>query len=240
LADRSTRLIQDALTRAAAEPDGLPLFAGKGRSGLFPATAPARLAAKRCQDDGLLAPGPAPARGTADSYTITSKGLDRLLAWSSPREVLEDFLRILEEQQARTSELNASARRMAAGLESLRAAVERLGSRLVPGGYENHHLTAQKPAENVVPEDVIPDVLEQWHAASSGDCPLPELFRRLRPRQPDLSVGRFHDALRRLHERHRLYLHPWTGPLYELPEPPLALLVGHEIAYYASPKRRGS
>ena len=28
----------------------------------------------------------------------------------------------------------------------------------------------------------------------------------------------------------------WTGPLYAIPEPPLALLVGHEIAYYASPR----
>ena len=41
-------------------------------------------------------------------------------------------------------------------------------------------------------------------------------------------------ALRRLHAEERIYLHPWTGPLCELPQPPLALLVGHEIAYYAS------
>jgi hypothetical protein len=49
-----------------------------------------------------------------------------------------------------------------------------------------------------------------------------------------LSIGQFHDVLRRLHERDQVYLHPWTGPLYAMPEPQVALLVGHEIAYYAS------
>jgi hypothetical protein len=67
-----------------------------------------------------------------------------------------------------------------------------------------------------------------------GDCPLPDLFRRARLLVPTLTLGQFHDGLRELHEREQIYLHPWTGPLYELPEPALALLVGHEVAYYAS------
>lgn len=65
------------------------------------------------------------------------------------------------------------------------------------------------------------------------DCPLPELYRKLEP-GARLSIGHFHDCLRRLHEENQIYLHPWTGPLYALPEPAYALLVGHEIAYYAS------
>ena len=36
------------------------------------------------------------------------------------------------------------------------------------------------------------------------------------------------------HDLGKIYLHPWTGPLYDIPEPPYALLIGHEIAYYAS------
>ena len=54
------------------------------------------------------------------------------------------------------------------------------------------------------------------------------------PTVPAPTIGHFHDSLRRLHEQEKIYLHPWTGPLYEIPEPPYALLVGHEIAYYAS------
>ena len=68
----------------------------------------------------------------------------------------------------------------------------------------------------------------------SVDCPLPHLYRTL----SEQTIGQFHDALRQLHSQQRIYLHPWTGPLCELPEPALALLVGHEVAYYAS--ARGS
>ena len=78
--------------------------------------------------------------------------------------------------------------------------------------------------------------LRDW-SDSTGvprDCPLPELFRSLSTVEPPPSVGRFHDALRQLHADGKVYLHPWTGPLYALPEPAVALLVGHEIAYYAS------
>ena len=46
------------------------------------------------------------------------------------------------------------------------------------------------------------------------------------------------DGLRKLHQQEQIYLHPWTGPLYDLPEPALALLVGHEVAYYASRRER--
>jgi hypothetical protein len=80
--------------------------------------------------------------------------------------------------------------------------------------------------------------LETWHAAGVlEDCPLPELYRSARQAYPTLTIGQFHDSLRQLHERAQIYLHPWTGPLYEIPEPALALLVGHEIAYYASTRR---
>ena len=78
--------------------------------------------------------------------------------------------------------------------------------------------------------------LADWasSAGASEDCPLPELFRSLGTREPAPTVGEFHDCLRSLHSRGKLYLHPWTGPLYTLPEPTYALLVGHNIAYYAS------
>jgi hypothetical protein len=66
------------------------------------------------------------------------------------------------------------------------------------------------------------------------DCPLPDLFTSLSTLDPPPTVGQFHDALRQLHADGRIYLHPWTGPLYALPEPLIALLSGHEIAFYAS------
>jgi hypothetical protein len=72
--------------------------------------------------------------------------------------------------------------------------------------------------------------LSDWDSTAGEDCTLPELFRRLGAP----SIGTFHDALRQLHDRGAIYLHPWTGPLYAVPEPAFALLVGHGVAYYAS------
>jgi hypothetical protein len=289
LADKSTRLILDALTRAAAEPDGLPLFARKSAPGLFPATASAKPIAQRCRDDGLIQekePG-------GKSCAITDKGLQWLMSRSSPRQVLEDFLRVLEQKQAQTADLITAAQQMAAGLESLKCAIERLtpklnGHHLHPspssiagergcvsaprtgpvGGVgsssstgpvlgaltqprspaigNGHGPTPLPPQSQGIKgdeldplDDKIVELLDQWRASSAGDCPLPELYRRLTARHAGISIGRFHDLLRHLHDTRRVYLHPWTGPLYELPEPPLALLVGHEVAYYASPRLHG-
>jgi hypothetical protein len=82
--------------------------------------------------------------------------------------------------------------------------------------------------------------LADWSASAVAgqDCPLPELYRSLSTREVPPSIGTFHDSLRELVAERRIYLHPWTGPLYALPEPAYALLVGHNVAYYAS--ARGS
>lgn len=80
--------------------------------------------------------------------------------------------------------------------------------------------------------------LADWAASANAgeDCPLPDLFRSLTTRDPQPTIGEFHDCLRRLHAAGSVYLHPWTGPLYALPEPAYALLAGHNVTYYASPR----
>jgi hypothetical protein len=107
----------------------------------------------------------------------------------------------------------------------------------------NGAATLEAPATTTAPDlddlgDAILARLADWaaSAAAGQDCPLPELYRRLTTRELPPSIGGFHDSLRLLHAQHRMYLHPWTGPLYALPEPVYALLVGHNVAYYASLK----
>ena len=208
------------------------------RRGYFPRRRP-RAAAQRCKDDGylqVLEVGDKPVR---EVCALTDKGRSWLLHQSSPRQVLEDFVRVLEDRQKQADDLIAAARDMAASLDSLKASVEQMRP-LVQGPAVNgqiHHVHAQSQPPTGSPSELSADILTQlaqWHTASSGDCPLPELFKRLKDAHAQLSIGVFHDELRELHERGQLYLHPWTGPLYALPEPPFALLVGHEIAYYAS------
>lgn len=223
MADKLTQLLLDALGKAAAEPAGLPLFGGKAGSGLFPATAAARQAAQRARDEGYLrAAGTEPAvKAERIVCAITEKGLQYLLQQTSPRLVLEDFVRAVEARREQVGELIAGARRMQTSLDALHATVAQVLPQVAPPGPD---WSAEVPA-----------ILTQWRAAgASEDCPLPELFGRLRRARTELTIGQFHDGLRKLHDHESIYLHPWTGPLYALPDPACALLVGHEIAYYAS------
>ncbi len=234
MADKSTQLILDALTRAATEPAGLSLHAQKSEPGLFPATAIAKAAAERARTDGLLDVIENDARGRSVGR-LTEKGRHFLVEQASPRQVLEDFVRVLEDRQTTVTELAGLVAGLAEQIRSLRSTVEQVLPRL-NGTPMNGLLCPPRPKVTAASDALIADVkarLAEWHASAgaSQDCPLPDLFRKL---ETIASVGLFHDALRQLHDDHQIYLHPWTGPLYALPEPAFALLVGHEVAFYAS------
>jgi hypothetical protein len=235
MADKSTQLLLDALTQAAAEPAGLPLHTSKGTPGLFGTTAAAKQVAQRCKDEGYVHVVRTETRGkTAQEVcAITEKGLAYLLHELSPKQVLADLVRALEARQAQAGDLVAAARQSQVSVEALKATVEKVLQQL------------QKPAPPVGPSasgngtdtwtGAMLAYLVRWETSgASEDCPLPELYRHAKQASPHVTVGQFHDSLRRLHDQEQIYLHPWTGPLYEIPEPPYALLVGHDIAYYAS------
>jgi hypothetical protein len=231
-------MVLSALSRAIADPEGLPLHGGKTTPGLFPATAAGKQAAQRCLEEGFLqSPNTNDRRARC---IITEKGMSYLFDEVSPRQVLEDFVRVVESRQAQIDGLVAATRELQNGLDALRANAERVLSQVVRSSSQGAGLngmfrsfqngSAHSPAPS---ESSLTDVVMAYLAAWKGseDCPLPELFRQAASGQ---SIGRFHDLLRQLHDAGKIYLHPWTGPLYDLPEPPLALLIGHEIAYYAS------
>ena len=151
-------------------------------------------------------------------------------------------MRAIEARQGQADELLTVARRLHGNLDALKDSVEKVLPLVAGAGrngdgpladlFRSFAKVAPAPA---LPDDALMLHLERWHQSSaSEDCPLPELFRRVSSDVPGLTLGAFHDALRRLHDAGRLYLHPWAGPLYDLPEPPCALLVGHVVAYYAS------
>jgi hypothetical protein len=255
LADRSTRLIRDALCRAAAEPDGAALIASKSEPGLFPSTATAKAAAERCKEEGYVRVVRTESKGKLirEICAITEKGRHYLVRNSSPREVLEDFVRALEGRQADVQRLADAVMKMQQGLQGMQSVVAEILPRLSEPNSESQNgsnyastnmngravlLAPPPPSASTATETLIAEVkakLSEWHAAAgaSEDCPLPELYRRLET-AGQTSIGQFHDCLRQLHDDQMIYLHPWTGPLYALPEPAFALLVGHEIAYYGS------
>jgi hypothetical protein len=239
VADKLTQQIVDALSRAAADPNGLPLFASKGDAGLFPAVPAGKTAAQKCLSDDLLRSVTADPRvkSAQPLYGLTDAGWTFLLAAADPKQVLEDFVRVLESRQGEVDQLLGTARRMADHLQGLRDAVARVLPRVAETRVPAPART--EPAAPPSPPPAPPDLgdtirarLAEWSAAAQAgeDCPLPELYRFVNAG----SIGAFHDALRRLQARGAVYLHSWTGPLYALPEPTFALLVGHGVAYYAS------
>jgi DNA-binding PadR family transcriptional regulator len=269
VADKLTQQITDALARAAAAPTGLPLYTSKADAGLFPNAASAKPAAQKCLADELVRVVATDTRGKTqrDLYGLTEKGWEFLLAAVNPKQVLEDFVRVLEARQGEVGELLDTARRMAESLQGLKDAVARVLPEInlsrVKGPMSHDKDPRSRDPEGSAPPtriagallcesrlrdeadtalldappapDLAPAVLAHladWPGAT--DCPLPDLFRALSALDPAPSIGAFHDCLRKLHADGTVSLPAWTGPLYAMPEPAYALLVGHGIAYYAS------
>jgi hypothetical protein len=259
VADKSGQLVLSALTRATSDAAGVPLHGNKSAPGLFPSTAIGKQAAQRCCEEGYLRPiaedaeappteaprGRTPAR---PSYTITDKGIAFLLSQVSPRQVLEDFVRVLESREAQVMQLVTCARQMHAGLETLRASITPVLAEVARSPFPSRQAgdadlngmfhDFRQDKSDAASSDAAPAILahlERWAGAgASEDCPLPELFNQATSAIPGLTIGAFHDTLRSLQDAGDIYLHPWTGPLYDIPEPPYALLVGHQVAYFAS------
>lgn len=235
MAEKSAQLILDALGKALTEPAGLVLHSTRSVPGLFGTTAAARQAARQCKSEGWLQVLRAEPRGKAiqEVCGISEKGLAHLFSQLSPKSVLESLVRALEARQMQVAELVSAARETEATFAALRDITQQVLQQFGPPALP----ILDHPATNGTPswqERALADLVRWAAAHPAEDCPLPELFGRVRQADGRLTIGRFHDGLRELHEQGRVYLHPWTGPLDELPEPAYALLIGHEVLYYVS------
>src|SRR5947209_5581138 len=102
----------EALSRAVAEPAGMPLFAKKRVPGLFAATTAGRQIAERCKEAGYLHTLQSEVKGkqVLEICTITEKGLAYVLSQLGPKQVLEDLVRTLQSRQFQVEELVTAAR----------------------------------------------------------------------------------------------------------------------------------
>ena len=132
---------------------------------------------------------------------LTEKGLADVLHQASPKQVLEELVHTLQARQTLVAELVTAARQWETGLGALQAAVEKVLQQIQSSS------AAVLPAATVGPapslngsQTFMPDLLaclSQWQAAGApGDCPLPELYRRVSPMAESLTIGYFHDNLR--------------------------------------------
>lgn len=256
MADKSAQLVLEALGKAIADPQGSPLYGTKTNPGLFASSAAAKQAAQLCKDEGYLRVVRTETKGKSilEICAITEKGVAYLLSQVSPRKVLEEMVHTLQARQNEAGELLVTARQMQASFDALKATAEKVlqavascqgtsvlnvgagteNGRNGSGNGEARKGKATSPVEQDWTRSALA-CLKRWQSSgTSEDCALSELYRQVCKTALGLTIGQFHDGLRRLHEQQLIYLHPWTGPMSEIPEPATALMVGHEIAYYAS------
>ena len=224
MAPASTEATEEAMLgvlRSFLESPGARRLYGNGRSpGLFPSNTASsrRLAEQLCAREYLEV-------GQADNgiqeARITERGRQWVLQKENTRLLLEDLLRAAEAQVDRLQSMQSVWAQYHEQLEQHRSDVARVLERLP---QQSEHLSI---------EPFVVDHLSGYQQSGQpGDCSLAELYHRLIDRHAGITIGQFHDCLRAMHRAGRLRLAPWTGPLYQLPEPALALLIGHEVLYY--------
>jgi hypothetical protein len=224
-------LVLTGLAQNYASPGEMPLHTTRAQVGLFPATASGKAAAQAAlQSNWLHVVRTEPKGKSVTTYVaLTAAGTAYLLEQSDPKSLLEQVQTRLKSEESHLQEVQSQVRTAFQSMESLRHRVEQLA--LIVGQRQVVQTRISVP----VWEDRLTEYLtKRQDSRPAEDCPLPELYQQARQVVPDLSVGTFHDGLRRLHADRRIALQPWTGPLHELPEPGLALLQGHSLAFYAS------
>ena len=216
-------IILHALSFALESAGVCSLFNKKGVQGLFPLSASGKLAAKYCFEMRLLKVVEQSTKPFTEMVKITRLGIRAVLEGIKIDRLLENASAIIE-CPAEKSVINAANDDMAfyQSLEKVAGSIAlKLGAPL--------------SEDFSSPAKYIFILLKEWSdSGRAGDCQLYYLYQQLSPLCPGITPGAFHDALRNLRQKKLIELHPWTGPLYEIPKPELALMAGHEIACYAS------
>jgi len=149
----------------------------------------------------------------------------------------QQTLRQMQQQVAQLQEViqDAANRLQAPDLERMLSAVT-VGGATAAGAGAGPAVasTASSPAADSQLSGAVLQHLQQ-HKRQTPLRPLdlPQLFRFARSRQPALSLGSFHDMVRRLADAGQIRLSPFTQAMYQLAEPECAMIVGREMMYYA-------
>jgi hypothetical protein len=247
MTDRVTEVLIAALKETLADPSAeWRLYKSGKLAGLFPGRGgTGGEAAARALDDGLLEVARSEAKGKTliEWVRLTPRGIDFLNECESPARALHglrDALRAnqqavpvwLDEMQATLRALDA---RLAADAQKWQQRLDALTRRVEE---TLRRLDAAEPPPEVSrafpwAADALTYLDRRRGGGVPGDCPLPELFSALARDHTELSVGVFHEGLRRLRERRALRLVPARAGT-ELSQPEFALLDGGAVLYYAA------
>ncbi len=227
-------LVDAGLRRALVEPEGSLLHTSKeGEPGLFPPTALGKRAAAKALLEGYLVLAP---EVGVDAARISSKGRERIAQNLCPKTILDDFVRILEHRQGVAKQMLVGAQKQIEQLDRMQLGLTELRMAILKRDALSESAPPESPTTESFEGEIVLVKARQILAVHERDFEtdylLFQLYDRLTEQIGPFSIGVFHDLLREWHGEGFVALHPWTGPLYQLPRPELALLIGHEIACY--------
>jgi len=231
------KLALQALSQALAGPGSMVLHASKGKPGFFAsAAAAAKQAAQYCVDKGWLEPtGKFEATGKSrkELFRITPAGIQETLANSEPVVLLQGILDNFQQFAG----LKAKVEEALDSLKKQEGLIRTLHDRLRPPDFKALLANVGNPpqptsAPTFPSQNVLNHLADYQRQSPYAHCPLPDLFHKV-AEPAGLSIGQFHDGLRRMVQEKKIRLHPFTGAAYQLQEEQYALVAGQEIKYYA-------
>ena len=226
--------------RPALAGQRLPLYKSGKKPGIFASGAGGKKLAEEALQRGFVQSTEAPAvpgkksKKVVLNGRITPLGQQLVLDHDSPKKVLEELREVMR-QAAEESHRAAQAslqkvEELQQTFHMVTQAVERASQQATPSLPVAQVV---EPTNNTWIPEIESYLRARWEKGTAGDCPLPELYGYLRQRHAELSIGDYQDALRQLHDRGRIRLSGWAGPLDDIPNPDLAMFVAHMVMYYA-------
>jgi len=242
VAERRSELLLDGLKAAIAAPGEHRLFRFGRLTGLFPSRAGLSAeAAGLALRMGLLESTRSETRGklVVEWVQATVKAVAYVHEHDSPKSVLRELKGVLqttrdgvpnwmEEAKAEIADISYRFdKRAAALLKRLDEVAARVDSALRRA--EVKAPTVAEPVGRVVPwaVDALEYLDQRAAGGAAGECPLPELFRAVRLKIPDLPLPSFHDGVKRLHDVRAVRLSPTAGMV----EPEYAVVADGQLMY---------
>jgi hypothetical protein len=245
--DKVTQVLLDALKDALAQPGEQRLY----RSGKFPGIFPGRTglnaeAAAQALRDGLIEVRSETKGKTVTEFArLTNKAVDFIHEHESPARAMDELRAVLKMTEEGVpvwvaeirQQINALGQRLTDEVQSVMRRLDVLNQRVLEGlrRHDANQPTIPEDAAAQVPwaQEVVAYLERRRATGVINHCSLPELFRAVAEKHPELALPDFHAGLRLLHDRGVIRLLPAEDPK-AIQEPEYQLAAGTQVYYYVT------
>jgi hypothetical protein len=213
------QLILEALERAVADAQPRKLHGTKANPGIFlSSAAPAKAAAQHCLKLGLLEQrGVQKSRSTTvPLYGPSPAGVQYLLEHDPVQQTLAATQSGVESLTRATIDCQQALTHVQQNLTLLREVISAAAARVQPPKVLAPTPSASPPPAgaadglNALQSELVVYLQQQRRQSPLRPVELPQLLRFARSRHPALTLGQFHDLVRRMAEARQIRLSPFT------------------------------